>query len=152
MLPSCSASRCLATCDELRRLRTTRDGVEPGTLWALARRADREGRIAAGADPRGGTRRFIRALGGLAALGKPPRNAVRRSMGRLTDAAGGCCEWLWRSYRTDQGYWSSGRARAKAGHGWFAGMQADRGITVKSFALALAKARFAEIMHTESTT
>lgn len=79
-------AKCLSAWDELRRL--TKPPLESRLqkLWALARGTDQPGRIAKNTGIQGKPKAFIEALGGLAACGKPPKNEVRHSIGRLTEA------------------------------------------------------------------
>lgn len=79
-------AKCLTAWDELRRLQKAPESPELRKLWGLARGTDQEGRIPAGANQRGDAQGFIRALGGLAACGKPAQNAVSHSIGRMTEA------------------------------------------------------------------
>lgn len=80
-------AKCLTAWDELRRLEETPSHPLLAKLWALARGTDKPGRIPAGAEQRGDAKGFIEALGGLAACGKPAKDAVRFSIGRLVEQA-----------------------------------------------------------------
>jgi hypothetical protein len=79
-------AKCLSAWDELRRLTKPPIDSRLQKLWILARGTDKPGRIAKNAGIRGNPRAFIEALGGLAACGKPPKDEVRQSIGRLTEA------------------------------------------------------------------
>src|SRR5690606_35474994 len=78
-------AKCLTVWDELRRLVDAPTHPLLAKLWALARGTDKPGRIPAGAELRGDAKAFIEALGGLAACGKPRKDAVRLSIGRLVE-------------------------------------------------------------------
>lgn len=78
-------AKCLTAWDELRRLEKPPRHAGLRRLWVLARGSKRTGRIAAGAEIRGDAKAFIKALGGLAACGKPPKTATRYSIGRLIE-------------------------------------------------------------------
>lgn len=80
-------AKCLTAWDELRRLQDPPSHPLLAKLWALARGTDKPGRIRAGAELRGDAKAFIETLGGLAACGKPAKNAVRLSVGRLVEEA-----------------------------------------------------------------
>ncbi len=80
-------AKCLTAWDELRRLEDAPSHPLLAKLWALARGTDKPGRISAGAEIRGDAKAFIEALGGLAACGKPRKDAVRLSIGRLVEPA-----------------------------------------------------------------
>lgn len=79
-------AKCLSAWDELRRLTKPPVDSRLQKLWALARGTDQPGRIAKNAGIQGQPKAFIEALGGLAACGKPPKDEVRQSIGRLTEA------------------------------------------------------------------
>lgn len=79
-------AKCLSAWDELRRLTKPPLDSRLKQLWALARGSDQPGRIAKNAGIQGQPRAFIEALGGLAACGKSPKDEVRQSIGRLTEA------------------------------------------------------------------
>lgn len=78
-------AKCLIAWDELRGLPTAPANPELKRLWMLARGSDKEGRIGVSSGQRGDAKGFIQALGGLAAAGKPAKDAIRYSIGRLTE-------------------------------------------------------------------
>lgn len=80
-------AKCLTAWDELRRLEEAPLHPLLKKLWALARGSEKPGRIPGGASIRGNAKAFIETLGGLAACGKPPKDAVRLSIGRLVEQA-----------------------------------------------------------------
>src|SRR5690606_16664924 len=72
-------AKCLTAWDELRRLEEAPLHPLLKKLWALARGSEKPGRIPGGAAIRGDAKAFIETLGGLAACGKPPKDADRKS-------------------------------------------------------------------------
>ncbi|MFL9922599.1 replication endonuclease [Paraburkholderia fungorum] len=169
-------AKCLTAWDELRRLPQAPEPAELRHLWTLARGSDQEGRIGAGTGQRGNAKGFIQALGGLAACGKAPKDASRRSIGRLTDTAvNGYGDTIMRTVgvtlveRARQRVTGGSRVSRRTGEireklVWRSVTTVVAQVRTRltewilapkrtlPFALALAKARFAGVMRTESAT